>query len=265
MKYQDIFTQLWLDYSEQNPHAKRIHDLLLKEDEPVRNDHIALRTFNDPRVCKEKLAQAFLNAGYEVKNHYNFEQKKLSAFHLEHSDKKAPLVFISELRLEECSQFLQDAIKFSIDQISLDLLNHPEKLAFSLRPWKQPSYEIFKKLSQESEYAAWTYVHGYRANHFTIAIHDLKKYNTIEKLNDFIKANGYTLNTSGGEIKGTPEQLLEQSSTMAEKSKIEFQEGIFEVPTCFYEFARRYEDKNGKLYTGFIAASADKIFESTNL
>jgi len=39
---------------------------------------------------------------------------------------------------------------------------------------------------------------------------------------------------------------------------------VHEIPSCYYEFARRYEDKNGELYGGFIAKSADKIFESTD-
>ncbi len=33
----------------------------------------------------------------------------------------------------------------------------------------------------------------------------------------------------------------------------------------FYEFAKRYPTANGKLYQGFVAASADKFFESTNV
>ncbi|MGB1300776.1 MAG: DUF1338 domain-containing protein, partial [Pseudoalteromonas tetraodonis] len=33
---------------------------------------------------------------------------------------------------------------------------------------------------------------------------------------------------------------------------------------CFYEFAIRYPKPDGEIYTGFVAASADKIFESTN-
>jgi hypothetical protein len=43
-----------------------------------------------------------------------------------------------------------------------------------------------------------------------------------------------------------------------------FEEGSFEVPGCYYEFARRYAMPSGQLYQGFIAKSADKIFESTN-
>jgi hypothetical protein len=43
-----------------------------------------------------------------------------------------------------------------------------------------------------------------------------------------------------------------------------FVEGTFEIPSCYYEFALRYPDTDGKLYSGFIAKSADKIFESTD-
>ena len=83
-------------------------------------------------------------------------------------------------------------------------------------------------------------------------------------MNNFLKENGFILNSSGGEIKGTPDELLEQSSIIADKLPISFTEGIIEIPGCYYEFARRYPDKNGSLYGGFIAKSADKIFESTN-
>jgi hypothetical protein len=51
---------------------------------------------------------------------------------------------------------------------------------------------------------------------------------------------------------------------MADIVKVKFEEGIFEVPSCYYEFAQRFPDSTGKLYSGFIAKSADKIFESTN-
>ncbi len=266
MSYQPIFKKLWSDFSGQNPKAKQVHDLFVAEGETIRNDHIALRTFNDPRVNLEKLAQAFVNVGYKACGDYDFIQKKLVAKHYEHqTDKLAPLVFISELKLEECSQFLQTEIKAAIDEIPQDIIDNPEKLLFSLRPWAKPSHEVYKKLLEESEYAAWTYVYGYRANHFTVSVNGLDKLNTLEKVNDFVESKGYTLNTSGGKIKGTPAEMLEQSSTMAEKYAVDFKEGIHEIPSCFYEFARRHPMSNGELYTGFIAASADKIFESTNV
>ncbi len=53
---------------------------------------------------------------------------------------------------------------------------------------------------------------------------------------------------------------------MADRVEMEFAGGEKHViPTCYYEFARRYPGPDGKLYEGFVAASADKIFESTNV
>ena len=105
---------------------------------------------------------------------------------------------------------------------------------------------------------------GFRANHFTVSINALKKYDNIAKVNEFITKNDFLLNTAGGAIKGTPADLLQQSSTIADIVKVNFLEGTFEVPCCYYEFAQRYPDQNGDLYNGFVASSADKIFESTN-
>ena len=46
---------------------------------------------------------------------------------------------------------------------------------------------------------------------------------------------------------------------------IEFVEGLYNIPTCYYEFAYRYKMNEWELFNGFIASSADKIFESTDL
>ena len=108
--------------------------------------------------------------------------------------------------------------------------------------------------------SAW----GYRANHFTVSINELAKFDNIETVNQALKDAGFALNTSGGEVKGSPEVLLEQSSTLADDFAVEFSDGKMSVPSCFYEFALRYNKPDGELYTGFVAASADKIFESTN-
>ncbi|MFT6903004.1 MAG: hypothetical protein ACJAXS_003225, partial [Colwellia sp.] len=64
--------------------------------------------------------------------------------------------------------------------------------------------------------------------------------------------------------KGDEAVKLEQSSTMADHALVEFSDKTLAIPSCFYEFAKRYPMENGQLYTGFVAASADKIFESTN-
>jgi hypothetical protein len=256
-----IFDRLWNDYTQQNPSVQAIYDLFIREGETVENDHIAFRTYDDPRVNIDVLAKVFLEAGYVYKGDYHFEQKRLYAKHYEMDG--GPRVFISQLITSDFSAYLQEEVKKAIDAIPAGLLNSNE-LIFSGCSWGKPSYEVFEKLREESEYAGWLYVHGFRANHFTVSVNGLKKHDSLEKVNQLLRDNGFRINDSGGEIKGTPAELLEQSSIRSEVIQLEFVEGIMEIPGCYYEFARRYPDADGKLYSGFIAKSADKIFESTD-
>lgn len=256
-----IFSRLWSDYAGQNPSVQKVYDLFVSKGEVVENDHIAFRTFDDPRVGIDVLAEVFLKAGYRYAGDYHFEEKKLYAKHFEIEN--GPRVFISQLLTSEFSPFLQDTVKQLIDQIPAQLPGS-EELVFSGNTWKPISYEVYEKLRVESEYAAWVYVHGFMANHFTVSVNHLKHFKTLQEVNSLLKDNGFRINDSGGEIKGTPAELLEQSSIRSEMVHLQFLEGMKEVPGCYYEFALRYPDTDGKLYSGFIAKSADKIFESTN-
>jgi len=263
-KAQLIFDRLWIDYLHQNPEAKSIYNLLVDAGETIVNDHIAIRTYDDPRISIDVLAKPFLEVGYEYKGDYVFEQKKLVAKHYEHkSSRNAPRIFISALQTEQFSPFLQSTVAKLIDKIPAETLQSPS-LIYSGNTCGTPVYDTYLKLKQESEYAAWLYVFGFRANHFTVSINALKKYSDIHMLNQFLKDKGFLLNDSGGEVKGSPEELLEQSSTRAGKLDIQFVKGTFNIPSCYYEFAKRYPQASGKLYGGFIAKSADKIFESTD-
>ena len=173
-----------------------------------------------------------------------------------------PKVFISELRVEEFSAAAQTIIAKLIEQLPDDVSDRTDFL-YSGRLWEISSGD-YQTLLAESEYAAWLAAWGYRANHFTVSINHLENYNDILTVNSTLKASGYALNTNGGEVKGDEEVKLEQSSTLADKAPVAFTDKTMEIPSCFYEFAKRYPLANGKLYTGFVAASADKIFDSTN-
>jgi hypothetical protein len=261
MNAEKIFDILWEQYAEINPSVVKIHNLFESEKETIINDHVAFRTFNDPRVNIEVLARPFLAAGYKEAGEYHFPAKKLFAKHYEMSG--FPRVFISELMLEQFSEKLQADVRRLIDSADHEVLKS-DQLIFSGRLFGKIPYQLYERLREESEYAAWVCAYGYRANHFTVSINHLKKFQTIYQLNEFLKTNGFKLNSSGGEVKGTPEQLLEQSSTLADRVTLEFTDGLREIPSCYYEFALRYPDKNGTIFSGFIAESADKIFESTN-
>lgn len=265
MNKEEIFKKLWEDYTIKNPMAKKVFDLFTAEGETVLNDHIAFRTFDDKRINIDVLSKVFIDTGYVEKATYRFENKHLFAKHYEHStDPLAPRIFISELITAELSPFVQETAKTLADSIPENVLISDE-LIFSGRQWGIPSFQIYETLRKESEYAAWFYINGFTVNHFTVNVNALKTYDSLQKVNAFLKSKGFLLNDVGGEIQGTPEDLLEQSSVKAEIISVPFSDGNYDVTGCYYEFAKRYPDENGKLYTGFIAKSADKIFQSTDL
>ena len=260
----ELFDNLWQQYLQVTPSAKSIHQLLSNNAQAIDiiNDHIALRTFNTAKVNLDELAQHFKAVGYQEKGQYDFSAKKLTAKHFEHSDPDQPKVFISELRVEEFSTEVQEIIAGLIAQLPEDVSDRADFL-YSGRLWEISSKD-YETLLSVSEYAAWLAAWGYRANHFTVSINHLANYQDIEVVNATLKEAGYALNTNGGEIKGDKAVMLEQSSTLADKAPVEFSDKTMEIPSCFYEFAKRYPLANGELYTGFVAASADKIFDSTN-
>lgn len=257
-----LFQSLWNDYiTRLCPSADKVHSLL-EEDEALINDHIALRTFNVAPLGLETLAKPFLALGYKDCGDYVFESKKLVAKHFEHPDPLQPKVFISELKVEECSPQLQEIVAKLVEQVDATKLEG-EAFLYGGRLW-DISFADYQLLAEESEYASWLAAHGYGANHFTVNVNQLKAFTEVKQVNDHLRGAGFTINESGGEVKGTPEVLLEQSSTMADKVPVVFSDGTETVPGGFYEFAKRYPMANGELYTGFVAASADKIFESTD-
>ncbi len=264
MNHSEIFNRLWKEYTHRNPSTLRIYNLFRAEGETVKNDHIAFRTFRNANTGIDQLAAVFLKSGYEFRGDYHFETKKLYAKHYEHiTDSEAPRVFISELLVDEFSPFLRETVRSWTDAIP-GAISGSDELIFAGNVSGTPSWPVYEKLRMESEYAAWLYVNGFCANHFTVSVNQLGKFNTLEKVNTFLKSHGFSLNDAGGEIQGTPAELLEQSSIRAEMVHVNFSEGEYEIPGCYYEFAKRYPDTNGRLYSGFIAKSADRIFESTN-
>ncbi|RKF21330.1 DUF1338 domain-containing protein [Alginatibacterium sediminis] len=261
MQQQQIFDALWHQYLKVTPSAQAIHQLLGHGHEII-NDHIALRTLNLPGMGEAVLGQHFIDAGFKQADAYHFESKKLRAHYYLHPDPKVPKVFISELCVDLLSEQTQALLAKLLQNFDVKCLSEPSVL-WSGRAW-EISFTDYQALLNESEYAAWFAAWGYRANHFTVNVNQLPNFDSLEQVNTALKAAGYQLNVGGGEIKGSPEVLLEQSATLADEARISFSDAEHEIPSCFYEFARRYPNDSGKLYQGFVAASADQIFSSTN-
>jgi len=265
MRLNEFLDKSWTRYHVVTPDAAVIHDLLEARGEKIINDHVAYRTFNIKGMDRLSLGSIFEKWGYKKSpDDLDFPEKKLKASYYLHSDATLPKIFISELILEQFSKDLQNWVRdFTSKALARISKLNPE--IFLEPSWKPVSLKEYQDFYETSEYASWTAAFGLQANHFTVFVNALKTFPSLQELNQFLIDNGMNLNSQGGIIKGTPKELLEQSSTMAKRIPWEFANGEkSSVMGCYYEFARRYYIPGTQQYfQGFIPKIADKIFEST--
>ena len=200
-----LIDKMWKMYTSYTPSANQISKLFNEE---ITNDHIAFRTFNTEHLSINKQAKFLEQYGYYHGGDYDFKVKKLKAIHLENDDANRPKIFLSELLCEEFSNELQNVV-VEISEKTKDI--SPEELLLGGRKWNI-DLETYNTLAKESEYASWLYIWGFCPNHFTISVNHLENFSSLIEVNDLLKKNNFKLNTSGGEIKGSKEELLEQSS-----------------------------------------------------
>jgi hypothetical protein len=257
-----FFTHLWTNYQKVTPTAVSVKNSLDLDSYEYFNDHVAFRSINLEGHGIDVLSIPFVEQGYKKAGSYFFKEKKLHAIHMENKENpRLPKVFISELILEKCSEQLQHCLITSFKTKTHTV--SPERLLTLGRIWPF-DYATYTLLSQESEYAAWIYAHGYRVNHFTIKVNSLYDCH-IEKVCKMLKASNIKLNKSGGIIKGSKTSGLMQASTIADFITVQCNSTNIrhQIPSCYVEFAERFE-VNGALFNGFITKSANHIFESTN-
>jgi hypothetical protein len=279
-------------YRERVPDAERIINALLQRGvidsaEDLTNDHVAFRTIGVEHLGIASLEKLFLAYGYERRDKYRFDAKKLDAYWYSPPEEHYPRIFISELCVDELSSEAQDIIRGytqvvkadPVDAISLDKWQQVNKFLHSSM-WELLTWEHYDRLMAESEYAAWALYNRYYLNHFTISVHDLiDPYNTLEAFNHFLESIGIQLNDSGGKIKISPDGLLKQSSTVAQVIHSEFRVGKdqveqYDISGSYVEFAERLplaehthlpkeQITRAHRRDGFEAENADRIFEST--
>jgi hypothetical protein len=254
--------------------------------EDLENDHIAFRTMGSSPLGIASLEQIFLHLGYQRRDFYSFEGKKLDAFWYAPPTPKYPRIFISQLRVADLSNEAQAIIRSYLQGIErdpvadIDLDDWQAIDRFLHQPlWRLPSWSDYQRLASESEYAAWVLYNRYYLNHFTISVHFLPPpWNRIERYNEFLESIGVVLNDAGGKIKISEDRLLLQSSTVAQTIEAPFTEDgremVHTIPGSYVEFAERKvlpvfehlgEREAGREHRrdGFETTNADKIFEST--
>ncbi|NRA63943.1 MAG: DUF1338 domain-containing protein [Pseudobacteriovorax sp.] len=295
-----VISALWEHYYRQVPFAATIEKAFAARGDLWIEDHVAFRTLPGVHCGMHILQKLFEWLGYERRDDYDFKEKKLKAFWMAPKDNDAPTkdvapkIFISELQPESFSPAFQECLSEIAAQWQESPLSKLEALAtqgtatdkptrqdqfvasavalLTQGPsWARPTHRIYNILKEESDYAAWTYLFGHQINHFTVSAHLTDSFSELNEMGTFIESElKIEMNHSGGLVKGTAELLLEQIATMAAQVPVYFQEGVQDISYGFVEFAKRYPLK-GKTsdghwhsyYQGFVAANADKIFEST--
>ena len=264
MTPQEFFAHCWHDYTAMAPQAAVIHQAFADEGETVVNDHVAFRTLALEPLRLHNLQTHLLALGYQPAGSYRFEAKLLEATGYVHADPDLPRVFVSELLVDELSDAAAAILRRCAAAVDPARLSTPSVM-WAGRLWPTITSEEYDLLAAESEYAAWVATIGLRPNHFTISINHLHSYPDVESVLQRVESLGFAINDSGGRVKGSPAVLLEQGSTMADRMPVVLaDDAVRELPTCYYEFALRHRDSDGQLFQGFVAASADRIFESTD-
>jgi len=283
-----ILDALFAIYAERVPDVRKITAAMVRKgmvasQSEIINDHIAFRTMGVPNLGIASFEKIFLAHGYQRMEFYHFEAKKLDAYWFAPPTLDLPRVFISELKVDQLSEQTQKIIRSYTDTVTADPVDHLNvndatavATYFQTPLWELPSLEDYEFLLAESEYAAWVIYNRYYLNHYTISVHDLPKpYNQLESFNSFLKEIGIQLNTSGGEIKTSGDQLLRQTSSVANTVHASFANQESKVIAGSYvEFAERSplpefadlpvaELRREHRREGFETANADRIFEST--
>ena len=256
---------------------------VVNSQQEIVNDHIAFRTLRVPHLGIASFEKIFLHHGYQKRDYYYFEGKKLNAYWYAPPSPTYPRIFISELIVDELSTHAQETIYRYTNEINFDPadqldLNNGEEIGefFHQSLWTLPTKQDYLTLLEESEYAAWVIYNRYYLNHYTISVHALKTgYNRILEFDNFVEGLGIKLNTAGGKIKISADGLLLQSSTVAEMQEATFAAGeTLNIAGSYVEFAERKvlpefetlplkEVQAWHRRDGFETNNADKIFEST--
>ncbi len=294
-----LLKALWAQYKKRVPYAAQYQNMVEQRGGKVQNDHIAYRTINTQMgqpAGIEAIARIFTALGYVKKGRYEFTDKKLTAWHYEFAadPEKNPKIFISQLEVDKLSpqtaMIIKESLKGAPDLLSgeeLELLNQLRKdktldesrssslvaglVKFFSRPWAPPLRSIVEDVNKESQYAAWTLLHGNAVNHFTAYINhqNVAEWPDLEATVNALKKAGLPMKD---EFEGETGSKLRQSSTQAFDEECDVREkdgskGRLKWSYAYYELAERgtIPGPDGKpiKFHGFLGEQATNLFEMT--
>ena len=294
-----LLDTLWEQYKARVVYALQYEKMVETRGGKVLNDHVAFRTFNahvgGQPAGVEGIARVFTALGYEQKDKYIFADKHLTAWHYEHKiDGSNPKIFISQLEVDKLSlptaRMIKDNVAHAADLLSFDdrellatlakgkKIDNPagdalvkNLLRFFARPWDPPQRAAIAPINAESQYAAWTLLHGNAVNHFTAYINaqNVRDWPDLETTVEALRREGLPMKE---ELEGERGSKLRQSSTQAVDAACEVTEKDGRISKmmwsyAYYELAERglVPGPKGKpvLFQAFLGAQAANLFEMT--
>ena len=214
-------------------------------------DHLAFRSFDRVDGGLRAVARVFEKHGYTCEGSLTFEAKKVDARWFAppaarwardaRGDPAFPRLFVSHLRVDDLPDDARKVIERSVSFTNRDARNAARVAERGGVPWSADdadadvvpsSLDEYETLSNASEYAAWTLVHGHALNHVAVAVHRLfererasrdspprRRFASLEACLAFLKAPPLSTKTSragGREVKVSPDGGLRQAATVAD-------------------------------------------------
>lgn len=235
-------------------------------------DHVAFRTFKS--LGGINLFHKYIETHYSEMDTYDFPSKELIGKWYRPNVAGLPRLFISQIEDNKLSEKSQNIIwKYALPKHKMPCSELTKESEYIPICMIKSDYEI---LMNESQYAAWTLLHGCLINHVGISLDSVNSVNSVnrangieslEELNRIMESYGFNLLDNGkGKIKISTDGLLKQSSIVSDKQDKFFRitksensdlESI-RVSGGFVEFVERYRE-------GFETENAFEIFDSTNV
>jgi hypothetical protein len=292
----ELFDALWNTYRQRVAYVQTYEQVVNSAGATFHNDHIAFRTFatQTPLAGIASVSRVFEALDYRIAGAYFFEDKHLSAVHLQHPHPQFPKLFVSELQTWRLSSPVRKAIAAAVSQqrlaLSLESLARLTRIdeesaegraqllqeatqQFEQLPWPLAERATIEAVNAESQYAAWVLVHGYNVNHFTSLInsHGVAALDDIEKTTTALTKAGVPMKK---EIEGEVGSKLRQTATEAVTIDVDVLDNgkATKLPWsyAYFELAQRdpvLDPATGKYqrFEGFLGPQATNLFEMTRV
>ncbi|KAJ4871709.1 Uncharacterized protein Rs2_46644 [Raphanus sativus] len=257
----NVLESILKTYLMKNPTVKTIWELVQSMDnEKICYDHFTFRTFKVDGYGIDSLSSFFMDYGYKIGGELEFSKNKSKVkwfsppdVHVPHdghglTNGPLPRIVIAEVLLDQLSPESQGVIRKYLKPEGGKQAVLSSTLGSLI--WEKPTWNDFKQLAKENEFAAWTLIHGYTMNHLAFSVHRFKhQFSDIKFIKQYLEEKEFKLNTDGGVIKVSQDGLLLQVSSIADK--LAFKDVPFDE---IKEFHRR---------EGFELDNASNIMEST--